>query len=123
MKVTRALFLTGLCVSLTTILSATPPLPPRKAAALPVLGTQLAPLPAGAGRTIAEGACLQCHSSDMLRQQRLTPRQWTTEVEKMMRWGAPVSDAQKPELIAYLSAKFGPDNKSFKPARTRPVGK
>jgi hypothetical protein len=89
---------------------------------LPVLGTQLAPLPDGAGHEIAESVCLQCHSSDLLRQQRLTEKQWTAAVEKMMRWGAVVKDDEKAPLIAYLARNFGPSN-SFTPARTRPVGK
>lgn len=41
----------------------------------PQLGQQITPLPEGAGKSIAEGACLTCHSSDLLRQQRLTRQQ------------------------------------------------
>jgi hypothetical protein len=90
---------------------------------LPVLGTELAPLPPGKGREIAESVCLQCHSSDLLRQQRLTEKQWTAAVEKMMRWGAVVKDDEKAPLIAYLTQHFGASNTGFKPAKTRPVGK
>jgi mono/diheme cytochrome c family protein len=90
---------------------------------LPVLGTQLAPLPAGSGLAIAQTQCLQCHSSDILRQQRLTEKQWTAAVEKMIKWGAVVKDDEKPLLIAYLAKHFGPANTAFKPVKTRPVGK
>jgi cytochrome c5 len=90
---------------------------------LPVLGTQLAPLPEGEGKAIAEQACAQCHSSSMLLQQRLTEKQWSASVEKMMRWGAPLPADRKDALIAYLAAHFGPDNDRFAPTVTRPVGR
>ena len=90
---------------------------------LPVLGTELGALPKGKGRDVVESSCLRCHSTDILRQQRLTPKQWTAAVEKMMRWGVEATDAQKAAMIAYLSTNFGPENTSFKPVHTRPVGK
>ena len=37
---------------------------------------------------------------------RLTPTGWTREVEKMMRWGATVSDAEKAALVAFLAARY-----------------
>jgi cytochrome c5 len=91
--------------------------------ALPRLGVKLAPLPAGSGKTIAEAACLECHSTDLLCQQHLADKQWTASVEKMIRWGAEVPDRDKAALLAYLTKNFGPDNKSFHPVHTRPVGK
>ena len=91
--------------------------------ALPRLGVKLASLPAGSSKAIAEAACLECHSTDLLRQQHLTDKQWTATVEKMIRWGAEVPDRDKAALILYLTKNFGPDNKSFHPVRTRPVGK
>ncbi len=90
---------------------------------LPVLGTRLAELPPGDGKTIADGACLTCHSSDMLRQQRLTEKQWAASVDKMVGWGAPVPQSRKDALVAYLTKNFGPDNDQFEPVITRPVGK
>lgn len=107
-----------------TLFSATPAKKRRTVAYdpnLPALGTRLRSLPAGAGKTTAEGACLPCHSSDILLQQRLTEKQWTATVEKMIRWGAAVPDDQKAPLIAYLSKHFGPENK-FEQVKVRPVG-
>jgi hypothetical protein len=89
---------------------------------LPTLGTQFHSLPNGAGKTQTEAACLRCHSADMLVQQRLTEKQWTAGVEKMMRWGAVVSDKDKATVIAYLSKHFGPEN-TYAPVKTRAVGK
>ena len=90
--------------------------------ALPALGTKFHSLPSGSGKQLVEAACLRCHSADMLAQQRLTERQWTATVEKMMRWGAAVKDEDKAPIIAYLSKHFGVDNRAFTPAKARPVG-
>lgn len=90
---------------------------------LPVLGSQLAELPPGPGKTTADTGCLKCHSADMLRQQRLNEKQWAAGVTKMVGWGADVPDAKRDELIAYLVKNFGPDNDRFKPVVTRPVGR
>jgi hypothetical protein len=90
---------------------------------LPVLGTSLQEYPAGPGKSVADAACLQCHSASMGLQQRLTEKQWTASVEKMMRWGAAVPADKKAELIAYLVANFGPDNDKFEATVTRPVGR
>jgi hypothetical protein len=59
----------------------------------------------------------------MVRQQRLNEKQWTASVTKMMGWGAEVPEKQKDALIAYLVKNFGPDNATFQPVVTRPVGK
>lgn len=93
------------------------------AAELPKLGTKFHSLPDGKGKAAVEAACYRCHSADLLVQQRLTEKQWTAAIDKMIRWGAVVSDADKPVMIAYLTKHFGPENTSFKPIRTRPVGK
>jgi cytochrome c2 len=52
--------------------------------------------------------CLTCHEADIIEQQKLTPTGWTRSVEKMMRWGAAVSDAEKQPLVDYLAARYGP---------------
>lgn len=88
---------------------------------LPVLGTRFHSLPAGAGKQLVEASCFPCHSADMLVQQRLTEKQWTAEVDKMVRWGALMKESDKPAVVAYLARNFGPGNK-FTPVRTRPAG-
>ena len=65
----------------------------------------------GPGRKIFESQCLTCHEADLTEQQRLSPAGWTREVEKMVRWGAVVSDAEKEPLVDYLSKSFGPGAK------------
>jgi cytochrome c2 len=73
---------------------------PRSAASAPAAGDQ--------GKKIFEEKCLLCHEADLTEQQRLSRQGWTREVEKMIRWGAAVSDAEKEPLIDYLSSNFGP---------------
>ncbi|HEY3123245.1 MAG TPA: cytochrome c [Thermoanaerobaculia bacterium] len=90
---------------------------------LPVLSTRLAPFPPGEGKAIADQACLNCHSTDVVRQQRLTEKQWTASVTKMVGWGAEVPESKRDALIAYLVKNFGPDNDRFEPVITRPVGR
>ena len=89
---------------------------------LPIIGTKLGTLPEGKGKAAVESRCYACHSSDMLLQQRLTEKQWTATVEKMMRWGAPVTDDEKPVIIEYLKKHFGPDNR-FKATKVRPMAR
>ena len=92
-------------------------------ARLPVLGTHLSEFPPGAAKPLADQACLACHAADLVCQQRLTEKQWTASVNKMIGWGADVSEERKAELVAYLFANFGPDNTKFQPVVTRPVGR
>jgi mono/diheme cytochrome c family protein len=76
------------------------------------LASNFAPAPAAShepdsqGAAIFKRACLACHGADLTEQQRLTPTGWTREVEKMVHWGAAVSDSDKSALVDYLSARF-----------------
>ena len=54
-------------------------------------------------------ACLECHESRIILQQRLGKETWTKEVGKMIKWGAVVDPNDRGAFIDYLSAKFGPD--------------
>jgi ubiquinol-cytochrome c reductase cytochrome c subunit len=49
--------------------------------------------------------CLICHGEEHTTTQRLTPKQWRAEVEKMMGWGSPVPADEVERLIAYLAAE------------------
>jgi cytochrome c5 len=74
---------------------------PRSAASAPAAGDD-------PGKQIFEEKCLLCHEADLTRQQRLSRPGWTREVEKMVRWGAAVTDAEKEPLVDYLAKNFGP---------------
>jgi cytochrome c5 len=80
----------------------------------PYLAQHFAPQPVAAHVSTEAAAatykkvCQTCHDADIIEQQRLTPAGWTRSVEKMMRWGAAVSDAEKQPLIDFLASRFGP---------------
>lgn len=88
--------------------------PDERAVLQPYLALNFAPKPAAAhssteaGQATYRRVCLTCHDADIIEQQKLTPTGWTRSVEKMMRWGAAVGDADKQPLIDYLAARFGP---------------
>lgn len=50
--------------------------------------------------------CLICHGEDMTTRHRLTAKQWSAEVDKMIGWGAPVPAEKKAGLIAYLNELY-----------------
>jgi hypothetical protein len=52
-------------------------------------------------------SCLSCHEMDVIEQQRLTRGQWEGEIDKMMRWGAPVRPQDRPALLEFLVKHFG----------------
>jgi cytochrome c5 len=86
----------------------------ERAVLQPYLAQHFAPKPVASHDSSETGAatlkrvCLACHDADIIEQQRLTPTGWTRSVEKMMRWGAAVSDAEKQPLIDHLASRFGP---------------
>jgi hypothetical protein len=51
-------------------------------------------------------SCLTCHGVDLIAQQRLTRAGWVREVEKMIRWGAPVSEGEKAILVDFLADRY-----------------
>jgi mono/diheme cytochrome c family protein len=79
------------------------------AAHFPPHATRVAAMTSEArGKQIFDAKCLTCHEADLTEQQRLSRLGWTREVEKMRRWGAPVTDAEKEPLVDYLVQSFGP---------------
>ena len=63
-------------------------------------------LPQGPGASIVQARCVSCHEADLIVSQRLSRVGWTREIDKMVRWGAQVADAEREPLTAYLSALF-----------------
>lgn len=63
-------------------------------------------LPAGEMQAKARTACMECHESRIILQQRLSKAAWTKEVDKMIKWGAVVDPKDRGALIDYLSTNF-----------------
>ena len=61
-------------------------------------------LPPGPNVELASATCLACHSADMITNQpRLTPAQWTANVEKMVKvYKANIDDKDVAPVVAYL---------------------
>jgi cytochrome c5 len=80
----------------------------------PYLAMHFAPKPAASHPNVNAGAatfkskCLTCHDADIVEQQKLSRTGWTNSVNKMMRWGASISDAEKEPLVDYLFSRFPP---------------
>jgi cytochrome c5 len=80
----------------------------------PYLAAHFSPKPAAshantdAGLAVYKRACLTCHDADIIEQQKLSRTGWTRSVEKMMRWGAAVPEADKEPLVDYLASRFTP---------------
>jgi hypothetical protein len=66
-------------------------------------------LPAGKIQAKVQTACTECHDASIVRQQRLSEKSWTKEVDKMIKWGALVDSSDRAAFIKYLSASFPPD--------------
>lgn len=65
-------------------------------------------MPAGTRPESFSKTCLTCHDAGPISQQTLTRAQWESEVAKMQRWGAPVTDTTRGEIVDYLLNNFGP---------------
>ena len=55
-------------------------------------------------RKAEERSCTPCHSLRLVDSQRLSRTAWTKELDKMIGWGALVSDRQL--LLDYLSSEY-----------------
>jgi hypothetical protein len=51
--------------------------------------------------------CLVCHDARLIEQQRLTIAGWTRELDKMIGWGAMLTESERDLLARYLARKFG----------------
>ena len=66
------------------------------------------PLPLGEHMPIVLGACIPCHSAEMVAQQRLDRKTWETIVDRMITYGAPITPETKPLILEYLATRLGP---------------
>ncbi len=66
-------------------------------------------LPDEPGRTVVQSKCVICHTQDYVTQQRLTPGQWQKTVEKMRKFGAPLTDDEVKLVSEYLGRHWTVD--------------
>lgn len=67
--------------------------------------------------------CSVCHSPDLITQQRLPPDRWNATVEKMMHWGAELSQGEADLLTGYLATRYHPGAPDHLPPIDRDPGK
>jgi hypothetical protein len=85
---------------------------------LPVLRAQSADLPPGPVQAKMKTACLECHDSGIIVQQRLGKAAWAKEVDKMIKWGALVDVGDRDAFIEYLTTNFPADKEPHAAPRT-----
>ncbi len=83
-----------------------------------VLCAQSADLPPGLLQAKMKAACLGCHDSGIIVQQRLGNAAWKKEVDKMIKWGAVVDPGDRDAFIEYLSSNFPADKDPYVAPRT-----
>ena len=66
------------------------------------------PLPPGEHMALVLGACIPCHSAEMVAQQRLDRATWEAIVDRMIGYGAPITPETKPLILRYLETRLGP---------------
>ncbi len=72
------------------------------------------------GRQTFEQNCLICHDAAMIINQRLTPAQWSAEVEKMIGWGSPVPPEEVVGLVELLTTSYPAELPRDPPDRVSP---
>ena len=75
-------------------------------------------LPPGPAQEKVQTACMECHESRIIVQQRLSKAAWTKEVDKMIKWGAVVDPADRDGFIEYLSTNFPAEKVAWLPETT-----
>jgi Spy/CpxP family protein refolding chaperone len=74
------------------------------------------PLPPGPMQAKIKAACLQCHNASRITEQRLTRHQWSQELDKMEGLGAVIQEAERTDMLEYLTKNFGPSKPGAKTA-------
>ena len=87
-------------------------------ACLAVLYAQPPDLPAGPMQAKVQRACMRCHDSRIIEQQRLNKAAWTKEVDKMIKWGAVVDPGDRDAMIEYLNTNFPADKEPYVAPKT-----
>jgi hypothetical protein len=66
------------------------------------------PLPPGEHMPLVLGACIMCHSPEMVAQQRLDRATWEAIVDRMITYGAPITPETRPLILDYLATRLAP---------------
>lgn len=61
----------------------------------------------GAGKPLVEGGCALCHGLDRVTDTKRTKEQWQLIVNRMMFFGAPITQDQEATVVDYLATNYG----------------
>lgn len=64
------------------------------------------PLPDGKGKDVVLNVCTMCHDLSRIRRGHRSPEEWEETLNSMLNEGAPLSDADYPVVLQYLSKNF-----------------
>jgi hypothetical protein len=67
-----------------------------------------ADFPPGPMQEKVKASCTSCHAAAQVTKQRKTKAEWSKVLDKMVGYGAEVSDADRPAILKYLATNFGP---------------
>jgi hypothetical protein len=95
-------FLFSLVLASTFAVAQAPEAPPTK------------PLPPGPMQAKIKAGCLQCHNASRITEAHFSRMQWSDELDKMVGLGAVVLDADRKDLLDYLTTNFGPEKADSK---------
>ena len=68
-------------------------------------------LPDGTGKDAVENNCIDCHSLERIKAQRLSEEGWNSTVREMIENGASINPDDVKVIVDYLTKNFGPDSK------------
>jgi len=64
------------------------------------------PMPDGRGKDIVLTVCTMCHDLSRIKRGQRSPEEWMETLNSMLNEGAPLSEADYPVVLAYLSKNF-----------------
>lgn len=79
---------------------------------------QAADFPPGPMQEKVKTTCTACHAATQVTKQHKTKAEWSKVLDKMIGYGADVSETERPAVIKYLAANFGPSKGGGKSAKT-----
>jgi cytochrome c5 len=69
-------------------------------------------LPDGQGKELVQGGCALCHGLDRVTATNRSKDQWQTIVNRMIYFGAPVTQDQATTIATYLGTNYGTDTQT-----------
>lgn len=64
------------------------------------------PMPDGRGKDVVLNVCTMCHDLSRIKRGHRSPEEWEETLNSMLNEGAPLSDADYPAVLQYLSKNF-----------------